>query len=130
MTEAPETDKESTEERNLSKKNQGKNESQGEWLKELIEKSPQLIDKYLTNSKQIEDAKERRLTLISKHNRRLAYSLLIAVGVIIGIMALLTFLNKVSGDALLFLVGTITGYVLFMIQNLTIPMYDEGGESE
>jgi hypothetical protein len=130
MTEAPDTDKESTEERNLYKKNQEKNESQGEWLKELIEKSPQLIDKYLTNSKQIEDAKERRLTLISKHNRRLAYSLLIAVGVIIGIMALLTFLNKVSGDALLFLVGTITGYVLFMIQNLTIPMYDEGGESE
>ncbi len=130
MTEAPVTDKESTEERNLSKKNQEKNESQGEWLKELIEKSPQLIDKYFTNSKQKEDAKERRLTLISKHNRRLAYSLLITVGVIIGIMALLTFLNKVSGDALLFLVGTITGYVLFMIQNLTFPMHDEGEESE
>lgn len=65
------------------------------------------------------------MNLIGRHNRRLTYSLLVALSVIIGIMAVLTYFNKVSGDALLFLVGTITGYVLFMIQNLTIPMYEE-----
>jgi hypothetical protein len=121
----PNADKGSNEEKSSSAGIQGKQEPQTEWLKKLIEQAPQLIDRYLTNSKQKDEARERRLNLISRHNRRLTYSLIVSLSIIIGIMAILTYFNKVSGDALLFLVGTITGYVLFMIQNLTIPMYEE-----
>ena len=122
--------KNSVEERNTSGESQKKEGLHDDWLKKLIESVPQLVDRYITDSEQKDDARERGLSLISKHNRRLTYSLLIPLSVIIGIMAILTYFDKVSGDALPFLVGTITGYVLFMIQNLTIPMYEEGEENE
>ncbi len=118
----PDTSNNSVEGQNSHSECSKQEASQNEWLKKLIESAPQLIDKYLTNSKQKDEARERRLSLISKHNRKLAYSLLVSMSIIIGIMAILTYLSKVSGDALLFLVGTIIGYILFMIQNLTVPM--------
>jgi hypothetical protein len=126
----PDTSNNSGEGRNVPSEGSKREAPQDEWLKKLIESAPQLIDKYLTNSKQKDEARERRLGLISKHNRKLTYSLLVSLSFIIGIMAILTYLNKVSGDALLFLVGTITGYVIFMVQNLTVPMYEGGEENE
>lgn len=45
------------------------------------------------------------------------YSLLIFLAAIVAILAILTYYGKVSGDALLFLVGTIVGYILaFMLE--------------
>ena len=52
------------------------------------------------------------------HNRKLTLSLLIFLDIIIIAMAVLTYLGKVSGDALLFLVGIIVGYIMNMIQGL------------
>jgi hypothetical protein len=43
-------------------------------------------------------------------------------------MSVLTIYGKVSGDALLFLVGTVTGYVVIMIQNLTQPLFESKEE--
>ena len=39
-------------------------------------------------------------------------------------MSILTYYGKVSGDALLFLIGTVTGYVILMIQDLVGPMFE------
>ena len=52
------------------------------------------------------------------HNRKLTVSLLIFLGLVIIAMAVLTYFAKVSGDALLFLVGIIVGYLMNMIQGL------------
>jgi hypothetical protein len=40
-------------------------------------------------------------------------------------MSYLTYYGRVSGDALLFLVGTVTGYALVMVQDLTHPTVTE-----
>lgn len=106
-----------------------KQELTPETLSGIVNLITRLADKYLDYSDRKDNAKERRLNLISKHNRNLTIVLVSSLVVIIGIMSLLTFLGKVSGDALLFLVGTLTGYVLFMIQNLVLPMYEESDES-
>ena len=44
---------------------------------------------------------------------------------IIGLMAFLTALGKVSGDALLFLAGTVTGYIIIMIQDFILSPIEE-----
>ena len=46
------------------------------------------------------------------------------------IMSELTYVSRVSGDALLFLVGTITGYILLFIQRLTKTVLGNGSEDE
>jgi hypothetical protein len=43
-------------------------------------------------------------------------------------MALLTFLGKVSGDALLFLVGIVVGYMMNMIQGLLYSPWENNEE--
>lgn len=71
------------------------------------------------------DYKVKRLGSIGTHNRRLTYSLIVFLLTMIGILSILTWFGRVSGDALLFLAGTITGYVILMVQNLTYPLYEE-----
>ena len=44
-------------------------------------------------------------------------------------MAVLTFLGKVSGDALLFMVGIVVGYLMNMIQGLLYSPW-EGDQNE
>ncbi len=70
------------------------------------------------------DYKVRRLGSVGAHNRRITYSLLLFLTGLIVVMSVLTFFGKVSGDALLFLAGTITGYVVLMIQALTYPLFE------
>ena len=62
------------------------------------------------------------------HNRKLTSSLLLFLGITIGIIALLTFLDKVSGDALLFLVGIVVGYTMNMIQGLLYSPWENNEE--
>lgn len=70
------------------------------------------------------DYKVKRLGSVGTHNRRITYSLLAFLMILIGVMSVLTFFGKVSGDALLYLAGTITGYVIMMVQNLTYPLFE------
>ena len=62
------------------------------------------------------------------HNRKLTMSLLIFLGLVIVAMAVLTFFGKVSGDALLFLVGIIVGYLMNMIRGLLYSPWETDTE--
>jgi hypothetical protein len=80
-----------------------------------------LADKYLSHRKIDAEAQRRYFDTVSNHNRRMIYVLLAFLIGIVGFMSFLTLYESVSGDALLFLVGTITGYVLLFIQRLVFP---------
>jgi hypothetical protein len=90
---------------------------------ELLGKN--LADKFLSYQKNDADAKRFYFESVSKHNRKMIYVLTIFLGVIVAFMSLLTVFGLVSGDALLFLVGTITGYLLLFIQRLVFPSKEE-----
>ncbi|PYB68278.1 hypothetical protein DMB44_04860 [Thermoplasma sp. Kam2015] len=64
------------------------------------------------------------------HNRKLTMSLLIFLGLVIIAMAVLTYFGKVSGDALLFLVGIIVGYLMNMIQGLLYSPWETDTEEQ
>ena len=49
------------------------------------------------------------------HDWRIAWVSFVFLGVLVALMSWLTNVGKVSGDALLFLAGTITGYIFSMI---------------
>jgi hypothetical protein len=67
---------------------------------------------------------------MAKHNRNMVITLvLFLIAIVIG-MSALTLNGKVSGDALLFLVGTITGYVLVTIQRLILSTNTTPSEHE
>ncbi len=93
--------------------------------KNLAEAARPLLDDWLQFQKDKESALARRLDLISSHNRKLSASLIVFLLVVVAGMGVLTAYGKVSGDALLFLVGTVTGYVVLMIQDLTAPIFEE-----
>ena len=66
-----------------------------------------------------EEAEDRYLKVVTKHSVILTIVLATFLAAIVGLMSFLTYVGKVSGDALLFLVGTVTGYILLFIQRLT-----------
>ncbi len=80
-----------------------------------------LADKYLTYKKNDAEARRHYFESVSTHNRRMIYVLIIFLTGIVGFMSLLTWFGKTSGDALLFLVGTITGYIIISVQRLVFP---------
>ena len=51
-----------------------------------------------------------------RHALRVLWVLMVFLGLLTLLMAWLTFEGRVSGDALLFLVGTVTGVILTMVQ--------------
>ena len=74
--------------------------------------------KYLTFKKNEAEARQKYLEASAKHNRSMTITLVVfLVAIVIG-MSILTWRGSVTGDALLFLVGTIMGYVLLFIQRL------------
>ena len=79
-----------------------------------------LADRYLQFKKDEAGADQRYLEETGKHNRHMAYVLTAFLAIVTGIMSLLSASGRVSGDALLFLAGTITGYVLLFIQRLIL----------
>ena len=83
----------------------------------LIEAIVPLADRFLTYKQNESEATTKYFQCASKHNRNMLYVMTIFLAVIIGFMSLLTYSGLVSGDALLFLVGTVTGYILLFIQN-------------
>jgi len=80
-----------------------------------------LADKYLTFRKDESEARTHYFETISTHNRNMTFILIIFLSAVVAFMSYLTVLGLVSGDALLFLIGTITGYVLLFIQRLVFP---------
>jgi hypothetical protein len=80
-----------------------------------------LADKYLTYKKNEAESKRHYFESVSTHNRRMIYVLIVFLTSIVGFMSFLSWYGKVSGDALLFLVGTITGYIIVSIQRLVFP---------
>jgi len=80
-----------------------------------------LVDKFLTLKKDEAEAERRYFQTVSTHNRRMIYILVSFLSVVVAFMTVLTVYGPVSGDALLFLVGTITGYILLFIQRLVFP---------
>lgn len=106
------------------------------WTPELVEKllnvlSPwvNLPDKWMgykqkeaeTKIKHLQaesEADDKYIQATAKHNRNTLYALIMFLGGVIFFMGILTYFGRISGDALLFLVGTVTGYVIIIIQRL------------
>jgi hypothetical protein len=86
---------------------------------ELLGKN--LADKILTYKKDDAESRRRYFESVSTHNRRMIYVLIGFLIGVVGFMSYLTWYGKVSGDALLFLVGTITGYIILSVQRLVFP---------
>lgn len=80
-----------------------------------------LADKYLTFRKNDAEAKRHYFESVSTHNRRMIYVLIAFLTGIVAFMSFLVIFEKVSGDALLFLIGTITGYIIISVQRLVFP---------
>lgn len=93
--------------------------------KDFIDAIEWVGNTYKDYKKEEREARQRHFASIGEHNRNLTYSLLLFLLGVIGIMSYLTWLGKVSGDALLFLVGTVTGYGILMVQGLTHPLFEE-----
>jgi hypothetical protein len=83
-----------------------------------------LLEEWIKYQKDRDEAVTKRMDMIGRHNRRLSSSLVVFLLIVVGGMSVLTYFGKVSGDALLFLAGTVTGYVIVMIQDLTAPIFD------
>lgn len=80
-----------------------------------------LADKFLAYKKNEAEARRHYFETVSRHNRNMAYVLVVFLSAIVAFMSFLTIFGPVSGDALLFLIGTITGYVLLFVQRLVFP---------
>lgn len=80
-----------------------------------------LADKYLAYKKNDAEARRHYFESVSTHNRKMIYLLIAFLTGIVAFMSFLTIYEKVSGDALLFLVGTITGYIIISVQRLVFP---------
>jgi hypothetical protein len=95
-----------------------------EWL------GTNLADKYLTYKKNDAEARGHYFESVSTHNRKMIYVLIVFLTGIVAFMSFLTIYGKVSGDALLFLVGTITGYIIISIQRLVFPSEESPSTGE
>jgi hypothetical protein len=91
----------------------------------LIEAIVPLADRYLTLKQNESESRTKYFQQASKHNRNMLYVMILFLAVVIAFMSLLTYLGTVSGDALLFLVGTVTGYMISFIQKLVSPTEEQ-----
>lgn len=95
------------------------------WTPEMVEKIldgvADLADRFLT----LEEGRLKHKVQKSESEAKAAWKvlsiLLLFLGIIVALMVWLTFSDKVSGDALLFLTGTIVGYVLSIVYRHLFP---------
>jgi hypothetical protein len=97
-------------------------------IKALVDAIVPLAREYIDFKKEEFAAREKRIAAIGRHNRSLTYSLLAFLTGIIVLMTILTLATKVSSDALLFLVGTLTGYMILWVQRLIFTPTEEPTE--
>ena len=93
-------------------------QAQPQNITELITAALPLADRYVKLQEAEFASIKQRDEMAGKHNRKLTYALLIFLGLIIAVMAALTFAGKVTGEALLFLIGIVVGYIINMVQGL------------
>lgn len=98
-----------------------------ELVKEVFRDINNLADKWITYKQNEAEADNKYILAASNHNRHILITLVLFLGAVIAIMSYLTLTGRVSGDALLFLVGTVTGYVMLFIQRL---IFGNGSNSE
>jgi hypothetical protein len=85
-------------------------------IKALTEALKPFAEMYI-QYKQMEAVQDSKyLEVSSKHDRKIIYVLLSFLGVVILAMSTLTYLGKVSGDALLFAVGGTVGFIFGLVQ--------------
>jgi hypothetical protein len=89
-----------------------------EAVKDVEDFIEHLADKYLSYKKNEAEADQRYFEAEARHNRNMVITLVVFLSFIVLGMSYLTLSGHVSGDALLFLIGTITGYLLLFIQRL------------
>lgn len=97
-------------------------------LKQLVDAIVPLAREYIDFKKEEFAAREKRIAAIGSHNRSLTYALLAFLTGIIILMSILTLETKVSSDALLFLVGTLTGYMILWVQRLIFSPTEESSD--
>src|SRR6266571_2333178 len=85
-------------------------------LREMFSFLSSLLDKWITFKDKEYAADQKYVDTTSKHDRRVLYLMTSFLSVVVIAMSILTYAGKVSGDALLFLVGTATGYVFAFIE--------------
>lgn len=109
-----------------TKTRQSQNSNNG--LPELMEAAKPLFEMFMLYKAQESEALKKesdaRITYFqqaSKHNRNVLYAMTAFLIGVIAFMSFLTWIDKVSGDALLFLVGTVVGYLILFIQKLARP---------
>ena len=97
-----------------------KEEKPFEWteekLKDVYSFIQSLADKYLQFKKEEASADTTYTEVTSRHDRHVINVMVIFLAVVVALMSILTFYGKVSGDALLFLGGTVTGYAFAFVQ--------------
>ncbi len=130
-------DSDSEREQEMSEEGKGKEgepkdakSQQGEiqGLKQLVDAIVPLAREYIDFKKEEFAAREKRIAAIGSHNRSLTYALLAFLTGIIILMSILTLETKVSSDALLFLVGTLTGYMILWVQRLIFSPTEESSD--
>jgi len=99
-------------------------------ISELVTAVMPLAEEYINFQKSKFDYAIKRDTNAESHNRKLTFSLLTFLGLVIFAMAYLTYFGKVSGDALLFLIGIVVGYLINMIQGLLYSPWKTDTDSE
>jgi len=119
----------------MSSKEDDKKESRPEPWKpkealSLFETLKPYADKLLQYFKEQAESEHRLAELAARQDWRIATVALVFLGVIVGAMSTLTFYSKVSGDALLFLVGTVTGYIFSLIFKLRVRPTSRDEEEE
>ncbi len=92
-----------------------------EMVREILSGITDLADRFLT----LEEGRLKHKIQKSETEAKAGWSvlgiMLIFLGIIVALMAWLTFADKVSGDALLFLTGTIVGWVLSIVYRHLFP---------
>lgn len=91
----------------------------------LIEALGPIATLYMTYKEKESDSKIKYFQQASKHNRNVLYAMTVFLIGVIAFMSFLTWIDKVSGDALLFLVGTVVGYLILFIQRLASPTQEQ-----
>jgi putative flippase GtrA len=104
------------------------------WTEETVKDAMDLIkdlgNKYLTYKKDEADSRKKYFEAMAKHNKNMTLILVLFLSIIVAVMSYLTLSGHVSGDALLFLIGTITGYVLLFVQHLVFSNREESPTEE
>jgi hypothetical protein len=97
-----------------------KEEKPIEWteekLRDLYNFIQSLADRYLQFKKEEASADTTYTEVTAKHDRHVINIMVLFLVAVVALMSVLTIYGKVSGDALLFLAGTATGYAFAFVQ--------------